>query len=45
MKAGGFPLLFVLTQIKILFLTQNPRFILWVVDSKFKGENISTVCG
>lgn len=51
MKAGGCPVcpvLFVLLQIEIFFFffgAQNPGFILSVVASKFKGENISTMCG
>lgn len=46
MNAGRFPVLFVIIQIELFFLTQNPGFILWDVNSVFKGEkNISTVCG
>lgn len=45
MKAGRFPVLFVIIQTEIFFLTQNPGFILWDVHSKSKGKKYKRCVG
>lgn len=44
MNAGGFPVLFVLREIEIFFLTQNPGFC-GLLILNLKGKNICSVCG